>query len=274
MTISKEEILKRLDKLPSIPAVLQEILSSFNNASVDVTALTGLIMRDQGLSAKVLRVANSPFYGLPRAVPSIQDAIMVMGFNSVRSLVLSAGIRNAFPLTHGSLFDRTAYWKRSFRVAGYAKALAKLLNHESAVLFTAAIFHDIGLLVLDVCIPVEFGKILQIETDSKRDLGAIEIEMLGFDHHEIGGELLKLWNFPKEIENVVRMWVRPDLLPINRTAAIVYIANLLDQGFRGERLAERMPRIVNETFGIEWSTLEDRLPDVLELEAGAAILAT
>jgi HD-like signal output (HDOD) protein len=161
MTISKEEVLAKLHQLPSMPAVIQEIMASFNNENLDSSALAEMIARDQGLSAKVLRVANSPFYGLPRTIASIQDAVVVMGFNAVRSLVLSAGFVHAFPPVAGSHFDREAYWKRSFRVAGYAKALAQSLRQEPQMAFTAAMFHDIGQLVLDACIPEQFAQVLQ-----------------------------------------------------------------------------------------------------------------
>ena len=193
MTISKEDLFSRLHKLPSMPVVLQEILASFSNENIDLIALAQLISQDQGLSAKVLRISNSPFYGLPRSISSIQDAIVVLGFNTVRSLVLSAGIVKLFPQNIGSSFDRVSYWNRSFMIAGYAREIAPLLGQDSQLAFTAAMFHEVGLLVLDVCLPDELSQVLQQHEFSENDLMAIEQNQLGFDHHEIGGELARLW---------------------------------------------------------------------------------
>ena len=84
MTADRKEILAKLHKLPSLPAVLQELIASLNDADMDTTLLAHQIERDQGLSAKVLRMANSSFYGLPRKVGSIHDAVTVLGFDTVR----------------------------------------------------------------------------------------------------------------------------------------------------------------------------------------------
>lgn len=119
---TKDEILVKLHQLPAIPAVVQEVIASFRNANLESVKLEHKIAQDQGLSAKVLRVANSAFYGLPFNIGSIQDAVVVIGLNSIRLLALSAGFVHAFPPTPGSLFDRHSYWMLNFGVAGCAKA--------------------------------------------------------------------------------------------------------------------------------------------------------
>lgn len=272
MTISKEEVLAKLHQLPSMPAVIQEILASFNNENLDSNALAQMIARDQGLSAKVLRVANSPFYGLPRTIASIQDAVVVMGFNGVRSLVLSAGFVHAFPAKAGSRFDRQAYWKRSFRVAGNAKALAQSLRQEPQMAFTAAMFHEIGLLVLDVCIPEQFAEVLQQCEMSGRSLAEVEQEQFGFDHAEIGAEMARHWNFPAEIEHAIRYWATPEHEPFRPVTGLVYAAVLLESGLRGEKLIHQLPKTLCSKLGISWERIEAGLPDAEELDAGAALL--
>ncbi len=161
MSAARKAILSRLHQLPTLPAVVQEVIASFQNEALDTVSLAEKITQDQGLSAKVLRVANSSFYGLSRKVSSIQDAIVVLGFDTVRSLVLSAGMMKAFPPTPGSLFDRQAYWQHSFRVAATAKALAKHLQQGQQLAFTSGIFCDVGKLVLDLCAPQQFAEVLK-----------------------------------------------------------------------------------------------------------------
>ena len=272
MTISKEEVFARLHQLPSLPAVIDKIMASFTNENLDSNALSEMVASDQGLSARVLRVANSPFYGLSRSAASIQDAVVVMGFNAVRSLVLSAGFVHAFPEVPGSLFDRNAYWKRSFRVAGYAKALAQALHQEPQMAFTAAMFHDIGQLVLDVCIPEQFAEVLQEQKTSGLSLAGIEQARLGFDHAMIGAEMARHWNFPAEMELAIRYWAMPERAPFSAVNGLVFTAVLLEGGLRGEDLISRLPESLCRNLGVTWSCIEAGLPDAGELDAGANLL--
>jgi len=272
MTVSKEDVLAKLHQLPSMPAVMQEILASFNNENLDSSALADMIARDQGLSARVLRVANSPFYGLPRTIGSIQDAVVVMGFNGIRSLVLSAGFVHAFPVTPGSLFDRQAYWKHSFRVAGYAKSLALSLRQEPQMAFTAAMFHEIGQLVLDACMPEQFAQVLQQQKITGLSLAEIEQSEFGFDHALIGAEMARHWNFPAEIEHAIRYWAVPDHKPFGAVTGMVHVAVLLEGGLRGEDLIGHLPKVLCVNLDLNWERIEAGLPETAELDAGAELL--
>ena len=207
---NRKELLAKLHQLPSLPFVLQELIASFNNANLDTVSLAHKIEHDQGLSAKVLRMANSSFYGLSRKVGSIQDAITVLGFDTVRSLVLSAGIIRAFPPTPDNHFDRQVYWQHSYRVAAISKILAKNLRQGTELAFTAGMFCEIGQIVLDVCIPQQFSELLRQQANSKSSLIELEQTGLGFDHYEIGADLVHIWNFPLEIELLIRNWNKPE----------------------------------------------------------------
>jgi len=267
VTISKKEILAKLHQLPSLPLIVQEVIASFKNADLDSAVLAHKIAQDQGLSARVLRVANSSFYGWPRKIGSIQDAVAVMGFNSVRSLVLSAGFVHAFPSTPGSLFDRHAYWKRSFRVAVYAKVLAQCLRQDQQTAFTAGMFYEVGQLVLDVCIPEQLANILQQQKVSGLDLVEIEQAELGFDHALIGAEMARRWNFPPEIEHAIHYWRTPEHEPFEPVTAIVYVATLLENGLNGDALISHLPETLRGRQKINWERIEACMPQPDELDA-------
>lgn len=264
--MDKKELLARLHQLPSLPTVLQEVIASFNDPDLDVALLAKKIEHDQGLSARVLRVANSSFYGLPRKVASIQDAIVVLGFDTVRSLTLSAGMVQAFPISPGSLFDRQDYWQRSFRVAAIAKALAKNLKQDQQLAFMSGMFHDIGQLVLDLCIPQQFAVLLQQQAASGLSLAEIERAELGFDHAEIGSEIMRLWNFPQQIEQTVRYWRRPDC-QADPLVDIVYLAARLEGGASGEALMAGLP----DSMSVTWERIEACIPHPDQLEAAAGL---
>lgn len=269
---TKDQILAKLHQLPTIPAVVQEVIASFKNANLDSAVLARKISQDQGLSAKVLRVANSTFYGLPRKVGSVQDAATVIGINCVRSLALSAGFTHAFPPAAHGLFDRTAFWKRSFRVAGYAKALAQCLRQDQQTAFTAGMFHDIGELVLDVCIPEQFASMLERQKTSGLSLIEIEQSALGCDHALIGAEMAKRWNFPPEIEHAIRYWRTPEHEPFEPITGIVYAAVLLESGLSGAELIAQLPAALRDHLKISWERIEACLPEPDQLDAGANLM--
>lgn len=270
--MTRDEILASLHQLPPMPAAVQEVIASFRNADLDSAVLAHKIAQDQGLSVKVLRLANSPFYGLPRRVGSIQDAVVVLGFDCVRSLALSAGMAQAFPPAPWSPFDRQAYWRRSFRVAAFSGALARAFRLDRQMAFTSGMFHDIGLLVLDLCIPGQFAGLLERQAISGVDLMEIERSVLGFDHAEIGAEVVRRWNFPQEIETVVRCWREPEREPFNSLAGMVHVAALLESGLSGEALMKRLPEVLRDRMGITWERIEAGLPSPEQVEAGADLM--
>lgn len=268
----KNAILDKLHQLPAMPQVVQEVMSSFRNDNTGSATLAHKIAFDQGLSARVLRVANSSFYGLQREVGSIQDAVMVLGFDCIRSLVVSAGFMRAFPATAEGLFDRHEFWVRSFRVATYTEAVANCLGAERQQAFTAGMFHDVGQLVFDVCIPDQFADILRQQKTSGSELIEVERAVLGFDHSEIGGDMARRWNFPPKIEHAIRYWRTPEREPFEPVGAMVYIAVLLDGGLRGDELIKQIPSGLLDRMHLSWETIEASLPQPEELDVVANLM--
>ena len=267
MPVDRKELLHKLRQLPSLPSILQELIASFNNANLDTVSLAHKIEHDQGLSAKVLRMANSSFYGLPRKVGSIQDAVTVLGFDTVRSLVLSAGIIQIFPPTPGSLFNRQEYWQRSYRIATISKALSKNLQQGQDFAFTAGMFCEIGQIVLDLCIPQEFSGLLQRQADSGSNLVELELSELGFDHFEIGADVVRLWNFPPEIEQLIRHWNEPEVQAAsNPLACVVHIAASLGNGDVTEESISKLSQAWCERIPITQEQIRANLPPFEQLE--------
>lgn len=272
MTLSKNEIFSRLHQLPSMPQVVQEIMASLQNNELDIGVLESMIMRDQGLSAKVLRMANSPFYGLPRNVASVQDATVVLGINCVRSLVLAIGFAHAFPVVPGSLFDRNEYWQRSFRVAGYAKAVAQGLHQEPQMAFTAGLFYEVGQLLLDACIPDQFSQVLQQQKTSALSLVEIERSQWDFDHALIGAEMARRWSFPGEIEHAIHYWRTPEQEPFQPIAGLIHAAVLLESGLRAEDFIEELPGTLRHKLQINWKSIAACMPDPNQLAEEASLM--
>jgi len=269
----KRYILDKLHQIPAVPMVVQEVMGSFRSESTGSAELAHKIAFDQGLSARVLRVANSPFYGLQREVGTIHEAVMVLGFDCVRSLVVSAGFVRAFSDSKNELFDRHEFWVRSFRIATYTEALVQRIAGDRQLAFTAGMFHDIGMLVLDTCIPEQFAGILKQQQASGESLLALERTALGFDHAEIGGDMAKRWNFPPRIEHAIRYWRKPEREPSDPTTDMVNIAVLLDQGLRGDELLRRMHERLRKMVEGGWTEVEAALPQAEQLDVVARLMA-
>jgi putative nucleotidyltransferase with HDIG domain len=270
---SREEVFARLHRLPVLPLVVQEVIASFRNPDLDSLSLAHKIALDQGLSAKILRVANSSFYGLPRRIGSVRDAMMVLGLGNARSLALAVGLMDIFPQpAAGSAFDRSAYWRRSFRVASYSKALADCLAEGQPMAFTAGMFHDIGQLVLDVCIPEQFAGLLERQRVSGQGLIEAERSSLGFDHAEIGAEVARRWNFPPEIEHTIRCWRTPDEKPLEPLAGIVHVSVLLEGGLQDEELMAHLPETLRSRLEMRWAQIRPGLPERGQIDAAASQL--
>ena len=272
-TISKSTILDKLHQLPAMPQVVQEVMSSFKDSNVGSAILAHKIELDQGLSSRVLRVANSSFYGLSREVGTIQDAVTVLGFDTVRSLVVSAGFMHAF-FESGSedLFDRHAYWMRNFRVASYTEALAQCLGGGRQLAFTSGLFHDVGQLVMSICVPEKFAELLAQQKASGLSLVEVERAALGFDHAVIGAEMARRWNFPPKIEHAIHYWRTPESTSFEPITGMVYVAVLIESGVSGEALINRLPKTLCNRLQLSWERIEKCMPERDELDAAARLM--
>lgn len=262
-----DEALSKLHQLPAIPAVVQEVVATFSLPNVDIDRLAGEIGRDQALTAKILRVANSSFYGFPRKIASLHDAVVIMGFAGVRSLVLSTGLIHTFAQNTGGALNRTEYWKRSLRVAAYAKVIAKCLKQSPEIAFTAGLLHDIGQMALDTCLPEQYVQVLAHAEASHCDLISAEEAILGFHHNTLGAEVARRWNFPPEIEQAIRNCHSQNLSGLESITVVVCLAVQLDQGISPTILFDQVSECDQKHLGPAACQLIPMLPDAEQLNA-------
>ena len=200
---SLAEIVGGLRALPSLPTVVMELLQTMGEEDVDIDRLARGIGNDQALTARTLRVANSPFYGLQGKIGTIAEAITVLGFVNVRSLVTTAGIATAWPAGGAAGFEPRIFWRHCLAVASCASALAPHGRQRPEILFLAGLLHDIGSLVLLVTHPAVYADILV----RRKQLDCLPLDaeraVLGFDHAQIGSELCRHWRIPAPIAAAV-----------------------------------------------------------------------
>lgn len=269
-----ENILGKIQQLPSLPALVMEIMDSVNNDQVDVATLVGKISQDPALTMKVIRVANSSFFGLSRQIGSLKEAVMVIGFSSLRGLVTAAALVNSFPSGMGNAFDSRHFWLHSIETGNCAKSLAKRLRVDPEIAFTAGLLHDIGRLVLGVYFYDAFLQVLDYRKNNGVSMIAAEQAVLGLDHAALGAEVAERWHLPQDIQ----LAIRDHHLDEGRQttlAEIVYIADRLcrPQAVGGALAGELVH--FSETLlrlGLDEAVLNSVAEEMEPLNAGARLL--
>ena len=196
---------------------------------------------------------------------------MVLGFGTIRSLVISAGFVDAFAATTMTpCVDRNQYWQRSLVVATYAKAVAKSVHQDSETAFTAGLLHDIGIMVLDICAHDRFAPVWE-SAQTGDELIQAERAALGFDHAELGAEVAHRWKFPAAIEDAIRYHYQPEHQPFQTLTGVVQVARVLalasEEGCPEDEWFARIPLTLRNALKLDWDKLSKCLPQPEQLEA-------
>lgn len=235
-----DEILRESNALPSLPAIVMELQRCLDDDNTGTKILAQKISQDQSLAAKTLRLANSPFYNLQCVAGTIQQAIAVLGFASVRTMVTTAAITNAFVARQLPVaFDFEEFWRHSLATGLYAKSLAKAYKVDPDVAFMAGLLHDIGKLVLARAHPEKFMTASTIAKVQARSASRAEKEIFGFDHAEIGARLASQWKFPTSIQEAIGRHEELDTSEEDACLVeIVHVANKVVNVFELAKLEE------------------------------------
>lgn len=256
------DVAGRIRSLPPMPAVALELLHTLTEtdaSSADLAELARRIAQDQAITARVLRVANSPFYGLQSRVASINDAIVVLGFSAVRSLVLTSAVVTTLPAGKCAGFSADRFWRHVLGTAVAAQALARPLRRKPESLFIAGLLHDIGRLVMLSANPEGFARVIQIATERDCHLVDVETEIFGCDHTAVGAAIAQHWNFPADIVEALAFHHNPAQTAPGSLAAIIHyadgIAKALDlEGAENTQMARLQPAAI-DALGLDWQTL-------------------
>lgn len=212
-----------LANLPAMPVLLMDALDQLNGKQ-NLNTLVDKISQDPSMVLRLLRIANSPFYGMPREIGSLRETIVLLGLNRVRDLLISICFSNSLPVRHKD-FNYQAFWHHSMAVAECSKQLAALASINPDFAFTAGLLHDIGRLLIVVLFPDDFSRII---TDTSTSLMETERRILGFDHAGIGGMAAQQWNLPVIIQEAIQQHeTQAEPLAAKSLELAIYTANLL-----------------------------------------------
>lgn len=207
----KQQILKQIKNVPSLPSVVIRIRQYLSDPDVSFDALAKVIEHDPGLTANILQLANSAYFGWARRIKTVKESITRLGTNRIFQMVLCMSVA---PLVRkpikGYDMEASELWEHSFAVAVVAEKLAYVLRlegHEEA--FTAGLLHDMGKVVLGTFVEVDDEPIKEIVELEGATFNEAERRVLGIDHAETAGELLRLWNLPAEVADAVQWHHEP-----------------------------------------------------------------
>lgn len=229
-----EAILGRLDQIPTLPSVVIRILEIVLDAKSSSKDAARVVEVDQALTAKVLRIVNSPAYGFRRKITDVKHAITLLGFGSLRSIVMSISVFDSLMQPHqGSGLEKVAYWQHCLATAAAARAIARGVKYESPdEAYLVGLLHDVGKVVIDRNAPREYLQVAaRVRMESVEPVVA-EHDLLKTDHAAVGGLLLERWNLPSHLVQAVRLHhhagagIREDVpVAAARLAAIVAAAD-------------------------------------------------
>lgn len=203
--IKKDDLLQSVSKLPVLSEVVTRAMNLIDDPNCSIRELTDILSKDQSLSAKIIKLANSAFYGFSRKIHSLSEAFIILGFKTVRSLLITASVSDVLkgPL-EGYVITKGELWRHSYAVAYTAGNIAKTVKKPVMdAAFTAGILHDIGKLILGNYLKGSYQEILKISQNNNICLSEAEEQSLGYNHATVGGMVLDYWNFPEVLVNAV-----------------------------------------------------------------------
>jgi putative nucleotidyltransferase with HDIG domain len=254
-TISHDDLGKNIRSLPSLPVIVIDLLNSFEQQDINLGQLAEKVSRDQALAAKTLRLANSSFYGLSRKVATIQQAITVLGFDSVRALITAAAATDVFSPDIHPTFDFKSFWQHAVGTAVCSKLLARAVNLNQNYAFITGLLHDVGTLVLVTRFPEQFSSATAYQRDHDCHMEEAERAVLGLDHSVAGRALAEHWKFPVLMQKAIANHHAPQSQDLGDIASVVHVADAVVHALDLPRQEEAMvPTIAADA----WNSL--RIP--------------
>lgn len=227
-TISK--IKEDIKNIPSLPEIITKSIELMQDKNTSASTLSKLISNDVGLTARVLKLVNSAYYGFPKQIATIQQAITILGFTTIKGIILSASIYKMFSSEGaGSEFNYKQFWKHSLLVASAAKLISSGLNNLSSEdIFSAAFLHDIGKIILAQYDRENYTQVCIKNDLTDEDYLKEEEKFCGLNHCEIGNMVAYSWNLPEIFCDVITYHHMPEKsINYKNECWVIYLANIL-----------------------------------------------
>lgn len=224
------QVLRSLKNLPPFPLVAQRALILLNKPEVSIQELVEVVKFDPAVTANILRISNSAYFGLRREIHSLHQALLLLGTQELLKIVIASGATRVFSApTPGYFTERQGLWRHSVSCALMVDLLTRELSlPDQATGFTAGLMHDIGKVVLSLFVEQKFHEIMNLVEQQGVSFQAAEKTVLGVDHAEMGGEMARMWDFPDRLRLAITYHHldRPEAYTDDLTL-LVYLADIL-----------------------------------------------
>ena len=257
----------QIDSLPSLPSLYAEIMRELESEYSSMQKIGSIISRDLGMTAKILQLVNSAFFGYCRHISSSSQAAELLGLETIKVLVLHVNVFSQFTRSPIPFAFLDRLWDHSLATGIYAQTIAKQEKLGQTFIedtFMAGVLHDAGKLILAANFYKPYRQVLSVAKDNKISLAAAESQILGFSHAEVGAYLLALWGLPQAIVAAVAFHHRPEKSQCREISicTLVHAADYLEQLSRGQEVEKTTARI-DQDYLAGLGVLE-KLPDWLE----------
>jgi putative nucleotidyltransferase with HDIG domain len=228
--VELDNYINRVKQLPPAPQLLPELLDILNKPNLDSNRVVRLIAYDPSLTANVLQACNSASSAPQEPIIDLDSAVLRLGFQEIYRLVASIlGAELLCPRTQSHVRDAAQLWQHSVATAVAAQLIAREVDDDPHLAFTAALLHDLGKIVLSEACQESYARLIEEVESNQFSLLEAEKRILGVQHSEVGGRLLTRWKFPLNLVTAVWFHAHPAAAQSNgqRVAAIVYLGNLV-----------------------------------------------
>ncbi len=268
--------IESITDLPTLPMIVGRITQKIANPSTNAADIGKLIEQDQALTSKVLRLVNSAYYGFPKQIKSIQHAVVILGFNKVKTIIITASVFGAFKNRKAFGLDLERFWQHSLGVAIASKVAAEQIGvaHAAEDAFIGGLLHDIGKVVMDQYQPAIYGPIVKYAHEKGILLVQAEKEVMGLTHATVGEWMMEKWRLPPVIVQMVAGHHNPNRhMERREVITAIHLGDILSRALGiGSGGDERIPEIdpvAAGNFNLDAAFFEVAIPRIIS-EVGKA----
>jgi HD-like signal output (HDOD) protein len=270
-----EALFKQPQALPAVPKIVHELIDSFNNDDVSIDEIAKKLAADPVLSARLLRLANSAYYHVSRSIGTVNEALAMLGFVTVRTLVISSGLTGGYKSMPG--MDLSQFWRYSLHTAAIGGWLAKRVGVNADQAFTVGLMHGIGQLVMHAGMPEQMLQIDKVCGPMDPRRMDTEHASFGYSFADVGAELSRQWRFPNAFADAISRFPAPLIKEtFDPVAGVIHLAawraRAEHNGLSTDELAATLPTEVCMKLGLKPDEFLKDMPPISELSAGLETL--
>ena len=246
-----DELFQQPQALPAVPKIVHELIDSFNNEDISIEEIARKLAADPVLSARLLRLANSAYYHVSRTIGTVPESIAMLGFVTVRTLVISSGLTGGYKSMPG--LDLNQFWRYSMHAAAVSGWVAQQVRVNRDQAFTVGLMHAIGELVMHAGMPAAMLQLDQQSSPMDDDRLAVEERTFGYQFATVGSELARQWRFPLSFVEAIRHFPAPLAQPkFDPVAGVLHLAawrgRCKDAGMNQREMAVSFPGAVGDVL--------------------------